>query len=120
MKYVRHYGRPDLFITFTCNPTWHEIQKLLLPGQSPLDRHATIARVFRQKLKSLMDLIVRYEDFRSLSCRMYSVEWKNRRLPHAHILIWLHDKIISDEIDDVICAKIPRADVIKGLHAVVI
>lgn len=20
MTYVRHYGRPDLFITFTCNP----------------------------------------------------------------------------------------------------
>ncbi|CAL4067133.1 unnamed protein product, partial [Meganyctiphanes norvegica] len=24
MTYVRHYGRPDLFITFTCNPKWQE------------------------------------------------------------------------------------------------
>ena len=32
VAYVRHYGRPDLFITFTCNPAWDEIQQLLLPG----------------------------------------------------------------------------------------
>ncbi|GFS67024.1 helitron_like_N domain-containing protein [Trichonephila clavipes] len=50
MAYVRHYGRPDLFITFTCNPAWDEIQELLLPGQSQVDRHDIIARVFRQKL----------------------------------------------------------------------
>jgi hypothetical protein len=27
MTYVRKYGRPDLFITFTCNPTWDEIKE---------------------------------------------------------------------------------------------
>ncbi|GFW77798.1 helitron_like_N domain-containing protein [Trichonephila clavipes] len=50
MAYVRHYGRPDLFITFTCNPAWDEIQQLLLPGQSYVDRHDITARVFRQNL----------------------------------------------------------------------
>ena len=25
MSYVRHYGAPDLFITFTCNLQWTEI-----------------------------------------------------------------------------------------------
>ncbi|GFV79730.1 helitron_like_N domain-containing protein [Trichonephila clavipes] len=39
MTYVRHYGRPDLFITFTCNPNWEEIQTLLLPGQQAIHRH---------------------------------------------------------------------------------
>ncbi|XP_063993665.1 uncharacterized protein LOC135171207 [Diachasmimorpha longicaudata] len=39
MTYVRHYGRPDLFITFTCNPNWQEIQTLLLPGQQAIHRH---------------------------------------------------------------------------------
>ena len=33
MTYVRHYGRPDLFITFSCNPRWEDITKNLLPGQ---------------------------------------------------------------------------------------
>ena len=27
MTYVRKYGRPDIFITFTCNPLWDEITK---------------------------------------------------------------------------------------------
>ena len=30
MTYVRNYGRPDLFITFTCNPLWPEISESLL------------------------------------------------------------------------------------------
>ena len=42
MTYVRHYGRPDLFITFTCNPRWDEIKELLLPGQRSYDRHDVI------------------------------------------------------------------------------
>ena len=29
---VRLYGRPDLFITFTCNQFWDKIQLLLLQG----------------------------------------------------------------------------------------
>ncbi|GFQ70197.1 helitron_like_N domain-containing protein [Trichonephila clavata] len=118
--YVRYYGRPDLFITFMCNPAWDEIQQLLLLGQSQVDRHDITARVFRQKLKSLMDFIVKYEVFGSVCCWMYSVEWQKRGLPHAHILIWLYNKITSDEIDDVISAEIPRADVDKDLHAVII
>ncbi|XP_076271412.1 uncharacterized protein LOC143203161 [Rhynchophorus ferrugineus] len=58
MSYVRHYGTADLFITFTCNPQWIEIKQELFPGQSPIDRHDITARVFRQKLKSLMNFIV--------------------------------------------------------------
>ncbi|GFQ82483.1 helitron_like_N domain-containing protein [Trichonephila clavata] len=76
MAYVRYYGRPDLFITFTCNPAWDEIQQLLLPGQSQVDRHDNTARVFIDKN--------------------------------------------LNETDDVICAEIPRADVDKDLHAVII
>ncbi|CAE1255457.1 unnamed protein product [Acanthosepion pharaonis] len=33
MTYVRHCGRPDLFITFTCNPKWVDITRELFPGQ---------------------------------------------------------------------------------------
>ncbi|CAF4768133.1 unnamed protein product, partial [Rotaria sp. Silwood2] len=35
MAIVRKYGKPDLFITFTCNPTWREIEEHLIPGQAP-------------------------------------------------------------------------------------
>lgn len=93
MTYVRVYGRPDLFITFTCNPQWDEIKKYLLAGQSPTDRHDITARIFQQKLKSLMDFIVKHQAFGETRCHMYSIEWQKRGLPHAHILIWLVNKI---------------------------
>ena len=102
IAYVRLCGRPDLFITFTCNQSWDEIQQLLIQGQSAVQRLDITARVFRQKLKSLINNIVKLEVLASVRCWMYSVEWQKRGLPHAHILIWLHYKITSNEIDDVI------------------
>ena len=71
MSYVRNYGRLDLFITFTCNPNWDEIKNCLFPGQSQTHRHDITARVFKQKLKSVMDLIVKYNVFGSVCCWMY-------------------------------------------------
>ena len=59
ITYVRNYGRPDLFITFTCNPKWPEITNLLLTGQTSSDPHDITARVFRQKIRLLMDFIVK-------------------------------------------------------------
>lgn len=110
MTYVRSYGCPDFFITFTCNPAWDEIKELLLPGQAPSDRHDLTARVFKQKLTKLMDLIVKHEIYGETRCWMYSIEWQKRGLPHAHILIWLKTKIQPDQIDDVICAEIPNPE----------
>lgn len=50
---------------------------------------------------------------------MYSVEWQKRGLPHAHILIWLVDRIRPNEIDDVIPAEIPDNDEYPLLHEIV-
>ncbi|XP_036322284.1 uncharacterized protein LOC118736293 [Rhagoletis pomonella] len=117
ITYVRLYGRPDLFITFTCNPQWKEVKDVLFPGQSSLDRHDITTRVFKQKLKSLMNLIVISRVFGETRCWMYSVEWQKRGLPHAHILIWLVDKIRPNDIDDVISAEIPEEAADPGLFA---
>jgi hypothetical protein len=75
MTYVRAYGRPDLFITFTCNPTWDEISDLLFAGQSSADRHDISARVFKQKLRSLMDLIVKQHVFGETRCWKLSLHY---------------------------------------------
>jgi PIF1-like helicase/Helitron helicase-like domain at N-terminus len=119
MTYVRAYGRPDLFITFTCNPAWDEIKELLLTGQSPSDRHDISARVFKQKLKSLIDFIVKHRVFGETRCWMYSVEWQKRGLPHAHILIWMMEKITPNRIDEIISAEIPDIEIDKDLHDIV-
>ncbi|KAF8789240.1 hypothetical protein HNY73_007191 [Argiope bruennichi] len=51
---------------------------------------------------------------------MYSIEWQKRGLPHAHILIWLVERIQPDQIDDIICAEIPALETDPDLHDVVI
>ncbi|GFU44401.1 helitron_like_N domain-containing protein [Trichonephila clavipes] len=119
MTYVRAYGRPDFFITFTCNPAWDEVKELLLTGQSPSDRHDISARVFKQKLKFLMDFIVKHHVFGETRCCMYSIEWQKRGLPHAHILIWMMEKITPNRIDEIICSEIPDIEIDKDLHDIV-
>lgn len=78
MTYVRKYGRPDLFITFTCNPTWTEITNLLFTGQSSIHRHYLTARVFKQKLTRLMDLITKNHIYGETRC------WSAAR-PHLNL-----------------------------------
>jgi hypothetical protein len=43
MARVRKFGKPDLFITFTCNPRWREITDALL-GRPANDRPDIISR----------------------------------------------------------------------------
>lgn len=117
--YVRKYGRPDLFITFTTNPKWDEITNELFTGQLASDRHDVVSRVFKQKLKKLMNLLVKVKIFGCVRCFMYSVEWQKRGLPHAHILIWLETKIRAEQIDDVIRAELPDQEVDLELFDVV-
>ncbi|GBP25926.1 Pheromone-binding protein [Eumeta japonica] len=57
MTYVRNYGRPDLFVTFTCNPEWPEIKAELLPDQRSFDRHDIISRVFHLKMKGMLEIV---------------------------------------------------------------
>ena len=54
MGIVCHFGKPDFFVTFTCNPRWQEITDALLPGQTPGNFQDIVARVFKLKLKSLL------------------------------------------------------------------
>ncbi|CAF4088148.1 unnamed protein product [Rotaria magnacalcarata] len=44
MVMVRKFGRPDLFITFTCNPKWEEIKSELKAFQNPSDRPDLVTR----------------------------------------------------------------------------
>ena len=51
MAIVRCFSKPDLFITFTCNPSWIEITRELKPGQRAVDRPDLTARVFHMKVR---------------------------------------------------------------------
>jgi hypothetical protein len=116
MTYVKNYGKPDLFITFTCNSKWPEIKlkthENFNENSTQINLHLDIphifARVFNVKLKRLMEVLKKGELFGKVKCYIYTVEWQKRGLPHAHILLWLCNKIRADEIDLVISAELPN------------
>lgn len=78
LMYVRKYGKPDLFITMTCNPNWDEITKCLKPGQQAIHRHDIIARIFRQKVILLIEVITKGNPFGPVLAFVYSIEWQKR------------------------------------------
>ena len=59
MAIVRMKGKPDLFITITCNSNWREIRDNLLPGQQASDRPGIYARVFHLKKEYIISLITK-------------------------------------------------------------
>ncbi len=89
MAIVRVFGKPDLFITITCNPKWPEIQNALLIGQTAQDRPELISRVFNMKLKAIFNDILKENIFGKVLAYLYTIEFQKRGLPHAHVLLIL-------------------------------
>lgn len=115
MSIIRKCGKPDLFITFTCNPTWTDLINELRPGETANDRPDLITRIFNLKLKALIKDLLKNKIFGRTIAHLYVVEWQKRGLPHAHILICLceEDKILTEsDVDNITCAEIPD----KELH----
>lgn len=78
MAIVRAFGKPDLFVTITCNPAWPEVTQALLPGQRPEDRPDILARVFQMKLKKLIADIGTDGIFGETVARLMVVEFQKR------------------------------------------
>ncbi|CAH9104649.1 unnamed protein product [Cuscuta europaea] len=58
MTICRWVGYPDLFLTFTCNPRWPEINTFLSSRNlNPEDRPGIICRVFKMKLNDLIKYV---------------------------------------------------------------
>ena len=110
---VRIIGKPDLFITIICNPSWLEITNELLSGQSAQDRPDLIARIFNMKLKAILKDILKEGIFGKVVAYLYTIEFQKCRLPHAHVLITLAQEYKPQTVDDddaIICAEIPNKD----------
>ena len=109
MAIVRRFGKQDLFVTFTCNPMWPEIQKALEPGQMAVDRGDIVSRLFGLKKDALMDDI-RNGAFGPLAAHCYTIEFQKSGLPHAHMLFILADEEDArvEIIDRLIAAEIER------------
>ncbi|KAF7820892.1 uncharacterized protein G2W53_026347 [Senna tora] len=110
MHAVGYSGKPDLFLTMTCNPSWDEIRDLLLPGQLPQDRPDLLSRVFHAKFEEFKDDIFDKGVLGEVVAYAYVIEFQKRGLPHAHMLLILgdDDKLNSPDVyDQVVKAEIP-------------
>ncbi|KAG5042773.1 hypothetical protein JHK85_007041 [Glycine max] len=116
MAICNNAGFSDVFVTFTCNPNWNEIQRLLSPmNLKVVDRPDIISRVFKIKFEQMLtdlakqhllgeglacELYFQFEYhillsqallmFNFLITNMYTIEFQNRGLPHVHLLLFLY------------------------------
>ncbi|XP_021721355.1 uncharacterized protein LOC110688911 [Chenopodium quinoa] len=123
MSLVQHYGKPDIFLTMTCNPSWPEITDELLHHEEVQNRPDLIARVFHTKLAELKKDIVQKKLFGEVSAYVYVIEFQKRGLPHVHFLIILDSasKIrTSDQYDEHVCAEVPEQKTNAHLYEAVL
>ena len=94
MAISRYFGKPTLFITFTANPRWKEIQDELLPGQTAADRpDDLVARVSNQKHRELLDDLKTKHVFGQYIGIVRTIEYYQKRgLPHGHMLFLFLDE----------------------------
>ncbi|XP_034945108.1 uncharacterized protein, partial [Chelonus insularis] len=111
MAIVRKFGKPDIFVTMTCNPNWLEIKENLFSKQTAADRPDIVTRVFNIKKNALIDMIVKERHFGEVLAYVYVIEFQKRGLPHMHMLITLAEKYkitTPQMVDKYICAEIPN------------
>ncbi|XP_021725783.1 uncharacterized protein LOC110692998 [Chenopodium quinoa] len=110
MALVQRFGKPDLFLTITCNANWPEIKAELAPGETAQNRPELFARIFRSKLICLKKQIMKKQIFGKVAAMIYVIEFQKRGLPHAHFLIILKPdyklKTPSD-FDHFVSAELP-------------
>ncbi|XP_027152040.1 uncharacterized protein LOC113752100 [Coffea eugenioides] len=113
MALVQKYGKPDIFLTMTCNPAWKEIQENLKYHEKPQDRPDLFARVFRAKFEMLKAEILNKKIFGEVAACVYVIEFQKRGFPHAHLLLILkpgHKLLNPESYDKVVCAELPDKD----------
>lgn len=122
MTIVSQFGRPDLFLTYTCNPRCKDIQDALLPGQKAHDRPDVVARVFKHHLAELLIDVTKRHVLGKPVAFVYVIEFQKRGLPHCHLLIILADScklMDATDIDSLISAELPDPNEDSSLFEVV-
>ena len=122
MTVVQVYGKPDLFITMTCNPRWKEITDNLRFTESAADRPDLTARVFKMKLDAVLKDICVNGIFGKVIAKINVIEFQKRGLPHAHILLILEQNYkfrSTDDYDNAVCAELPNPITQPRLYEIV-
>jgi hypothetical protein len=121
MTLIQRFGKPNYFVTMTCNPYWKEVSRELFPGQTPQDHPELVARVYKSKLRNLHDRLIK-KNFGEVLAYAHVIEFQKRGLPNEHFLFVManRDKLRSpDEFDKYISAEILDKHKYPMLHDLV-
>ncbi|PIA35178.1 hypothetical protein AQUCO_03600084v1 [Aquilegia coerulea] len=98
MALVQKFGKPDLFLTMTCNPKWDEIINNLLPGQTPSDRPDLTTRVIHAKCEELKKDLFKKSVLGKAAAYVHVIEFQ-KRADKLHSPLQ-YDKIVRADIPD--------------------
>ena len=105
---VQVFDKPDLFVTFTCNPRRPEIRGALMGASSVNDRADIITPAFNLRFQAFLADIWQRSALGRVSGHSYAIESQKKGLPHAHLLLILHRKIHRPEqADRLVSAELP-------------
>uniref|UniRef100_A0A453ESA7 ATP-dependent DNA helicase n=3 Tax=Aegilops tauschii subsp. strangulata TaxID=200361 RepID=A0A453ESA7_AEGTS len=122
MALVRKYGKPDVFLTMTCNPNWEEITRELQFRQTPQDCPDIVVRVFRAKLEEMKQLFEK-AILGKVQAYTYVIEFQKRGLAHAHFLLIMTGKYkytCPEQYDRIISAELPDKHKYPELYKMVV
>ncbi|XP_027171551.1 uncharacterized protein LOC113771129 [Coffea eugenioides] len=123
MALVQKYGKPDIFLTMTCNPMWKEIQDCLQFKERAQDRPDLLSRVFRAKFEMLKAKLLDRKIFGEVAACVYVIEFQKRGFPHAHLLLILKPqfKLLNPEsYDRIVSAELPDPKQFPHLYSLVL
>ncbi|GBL85450.1 hypothetical protein AVEN_34631-1 [Araneus ventricosus] len=119
MAMVRKFGRPDLIVTFTFNPSWFEILNAMQGRERPENRPDIVVRVFKMKLSKLLDDLIKHKVFGCITSYIYAIEFQKLGLSHCHNLLTLDSSSKLRTKDDIISAELPNINVNRRLFEIV-
>ena len=78
MAIIAKFGKPDLFLTFTCNPKSQSIAENLPTGVNAENRPDLVTRVFNRQLHELLYDIKHRHILGKLVAMIYVIEFQER------------------------------------------
>jgi hypothetical protein len=113
MAIIRALEIPDVFLTFTYNPNWLEIQSELHERQTVANRSDFVTQVFQMKMKVLLNGLVKLGWFAEVIGNIWTREYQKRGLPHIHLLlIFPQAQMVTtvEDIDRLVSAELPSIE----------
>ena len=78
MALVRRFGKPDIFLTMTCNSNWPEIKACVKNYEEVQNRPDLVSRVFRAKVEIMKKRILIDHVFGDVASLVYVIEFQKR------------------------------------------